>query len=135
MATAHPKKAEVQPGQVYQVKVSGKLATVRIERVSPYGGWIGQNLETHRQIRIYSNVRLRRRPAAPDPAPATEAAPAPADPLGAALRAQDGYCPACGFRVRPEAAVLEAGKALHCPCARGEISRARALAAGILVAA
>ena len=54
------KKAEVQIGSTYIVKVSGVLAKVRITGESPYGGWHGKNLATGREIRIRSAARLRR---------------------------------------------------------------------------
>jgi hypothetical protein len=53
-------KAEVQIGKTYVAKVSGKLADVRITRVSPYGGWYGVNVGTLREVRIRSAQRLRR---------------------------------------------------------------------------
>ena len=54
------KKAEVEIGATYIVKVSGKLAPVKITGQSPYGGWDGRNLDTRRDIRIRSAQRLRR---------------------------------------------------------------------------
>ena len=54
------KKAEIQIGSTYIVKVSGVLAKVRITAESPYGGWRGTNLATGREIRIRSAARLRR---------------------------------------------------------------------------
>jgi len=53
------KKADVQIGGLYIVKVSGKLTRVRITRESPYGGWDGTNLATQREVRIRSAARLR----------------------------------------------------------------------------
>lgn len=53
------KKSEVQVGKVYIVKVSGKLARVRLTEASPYGGWIGTNLSTNREVRIKSAAKLR----------------------------------------------------------------------------
>ncbi len=54
------KKNDVQIGQTYLAKVSGKLARVRIERESPYGGWDATNVHTGRRVRIKSAQRLRR---------------------------------------------------------------------------
>ena len=54
------KANEVQIGQAYIVKVSGKLAKVRLESVSQYGGWNGRNLETGREVRIRTAAKLRR---------------------------------------------------------------------------
>ena len=59
------KKSEIAIGSHYIVKVSGKLSTVRIIGASPFGGWIGRNVETNRDIRVRSAARLRR------PAPGT----------------------------------------------------------------
>jgi hypothetical protein len=53
------KKHSVHIGAIYIVKVSGKLARVRITRECDYGGWYGTNLATGRQIRIRSAARLR----------------------------------------------------------------------------
>jgi len=53
------KKADVRIGATYIVKVSGKLTKVRLTRESPYGGWEGVNLATHREVHIRSAARLR----------------------------------------------------------------------------
>ena len=53
------KKHEVEIGGVYIARVSGKLARVKIERESRYGGWMGRNLETNRPVRIQRATRLR----------------------------------------------------------------------------
>jgi hypothetical protein len=53
------KAAHVSLGQDYWVKVSGNLAKVRILRESEYGGWVGKNLATGREIRVKSAARLR----------------------------------------------------------------------------
>jgi hypothetical protein len=53
------KKRDVQLGATYLVKVSGKLTKVRLTRESPYGGWEGVNLATHREVHIRSAARLR----------------------------------------------------------------------------
>jgi hypothetical protein len=44
---------------VYAVKVSGQVQEVRLVAESPYGGWIGRNLRTGREVRIRSAARLR----------------------------------------------------------------------------
>lgn len=54
------KKADIAQGRVYVAKVSGHLARVRIVAESPYGGWIGRNEDTGRDVRIKSAARLRR---------------------------------------------------------------------------
>lgn len=53
------KKKDVAIGQTYMAMVSGKLARVRLDAVSPYGGWIAMNLDTKRTVRIRSAQRLR----------------------------------------------------------------------------
>ncbi len=53
------KKAEVRIGGVYTAKVTGKIVHVRLDYVSPYGGWVATNLGTGRQVRIRSAMRLR----------------------------------------------------------------------------
>ncbi len=53
------KKADVQIGELYAVKVSGKVAPVVIDEAHPNGGWVGTNQETNRQVRIKSAQRLR----------------------------------------------------------------------------
>ena len=54
------KKADVQLGKAYLVKVSGLRVPVRIVGVSRYGGWDGVNLCTRRAVRIKSAQRLRK---------------------------------------------------------------------------
>ena len=61
------KKAEVALGRVYVAKVSNKLSKVRLDRESPYGGWVATNLETNREVRIHSAAKLRREYVAPQP--------------------------------------------------------------------
>lgn len=53
------KKKDVKIGGVYVVKVSNKLAKVKILEKSLYGGWEGLNLDTGREVRIKSAQRLR----------------------------------------------------------------------------
>lgn len=53
------KKDEVKVGGVYQVKVSGHLSPVRLDKVSQYGGWDGTNLHTNKSVRIRSAQKLR----------------------------------------------------------------------------
>jgi hypothetical protein len=53
------KKEDVQVGNLYVVKVSGKLAPVRIVSESPYGGWVGVNERTKREVRIRTAAKLR----------------------------------------------------------------------------
>ena len=37
------KKADIKIGSVYRAKVSGRLADLRIDAESPYGGWDATN--------------------------------------------------------------------------------------------
>ena len=53
------KMGEVQVGDQYAVKVSGKVVPVVIDEEHPNGGWVGTNQETNRQVRIKSARRLR----------------------------------------------------------------------------
>lgn len=52
------KKADVKVGEVYLAKVSGKVVRVKLDAVSPFGGWLGTNKATGRQVRIKSAARL-----------------------------------------------------------------------------
>jgi hypothetical protein len=54
-------KKNVRVGRVYIVKVSNKLARVKIlYEVSRGSGWMGINLDTGREVRIKTGGRLRR---------------------------------------------------------------------------
>lgn len=55
------KKRDVEIGGTYLAKVSGRIVTVRIDRESPYGGWLGTSLATGRSVRVRSAARLRGR--------------------------------------------------------------------------
>ncbi len=60
------KKAEILGvGYTYIVKVSGHLIPVTLTALSPYGGWVGRNLKTGREIRIRTAARLRRQAPVP----------------------------------------------------------------------
>lgn len=52
-------KKQVQIGKTYSAKISGKIAAVRIDSISIYGGWNATNLDTGRSIRIKSAAKLR----------------------------------------------------------------------------
>lgn len=52
-------KKDVQIGNTYAAKVSGRIARVRIDSESRYGGWNGTNIDTGRAVRIKSAARLR----------------------------------------------------------------------------
>jgi hypothetical protein len=53
------KAQHVHLGGVYWVRVSGRLAKVRLDREHWLNGWIGYNLETRREVRIRTAGRLR----------------------------------------------------------------------------
>ena len=60
------KAINVKLGEVYAVKVSGKICPVRLDRVHHAipgyaGGWWGTNLNTGRAVRIKSAAKLRYR--------------------------------------------------------------------------
>lgn len=61
------KKAQVQIGKVYAVKVSGTVQSVRLVQESPYGGWVGKNTRTGREVRVKTAAKLRHevKPTAP----------------------------------------------------------------------
>jgi hypothetical protein len=54
------KKSTIKAGEVYQVKVSGKLTEIRIIGGNPHVGWDGIDLATKKPIRIKSGARLRK---------------------------------------------------------------------------
>ena len=53
------KKRNVAIGNIYAVRVSGKMCPVRLLNESPYGGWLATNLYTRREIRVKTAGRLR----------------------------------------------------------------------------
>ena len=53
------KKAEITIGKVYAVKVSGKIAPVKVKNESPYGGWDCENMQTKRDVRVRGAARFR----------------------------------------------------------------------------
>jgi hypothetical protein len=53
------KAINVHVGDVYAVKVSGKIADVKIVSVHPSGGWNGVNVATKRDVRLRTAARLR----------------------------------------------------------------------------
>jgi hypothetical protein len=66
------KKRDIEIGQTYMAKVSGKLVPVRITTESVHGGWNAVNTTTGRDVRIRSADRLRRPVKTGQPAPTTE---------------------------------------------------------------
>ena len=69
------KQHEVETGKIYIAKVSGKLTKVRIDDVSPHGGWTATNVATGKKIRIRSPQRLRAEADAAPKKKATKQAP------------------------------------------------------------
>ncbi len=59
------KKSEIKVGKHYAAKVSGKMATVRIDAANPRGGWDAMNLRTNKKVRIKSAQRLHHETRAP----------------------------------------------------------------------
>ena len=53
------KKQDVKIGRHYAAKVSGRMATVRIDAENPHGGWDATNITTRKKVRIKSAQRLR----------------------------------------------------------------------------
>ena len=53
------KRRDVVLGQVYAVKVRGRIQPVRLVSESPDGGWVGKNETTGRDIRIRTAAKLR----------------------------------------------------------------------------
>jgi hypothetical protein len=58
---------EIKLGEVYIIKVSGKLSRVKIHSKSRFGGWEGRNVDTGRQVRIKSSARVRYPALHPEP--------------------------------------------------------------------
>lgn len=52
-------KNQVTTGNVYLAKVSGILAPVRLLEESRFGGWVGRNENTGRNVRVKTAGRLR----------------------------------------------------------------------------
>lgn len=46
-------------GQIYMVKISGKVQQVKIIKTCPTGGWMATNLATGRDIRLRTGARVR----------------------------------------------------------------------------
>ena len=59
------KKDEIKIGKHYAAKVSGRMATIRIDAESPHGGWDATNITTRKKVRIKSAQRLRHETRAP----------------------------------------------------------------------
>ena len=53
------KKADVEVGRTYRVKISGRLTRVQLTATSPFGGWEGRNVLTGRTVRIRTAAKLR----------------------------------------------------------------------------
>lgn len=46
-------------GQIYLVKISGKIQQVKIVKTCSNGGWMATNLATGRDIRLRTGARVR----------------------------------------------------------------------------
>ncbi len=104
------KKSEVKKGKCYAAKVSGRMATVRIDADNPNGGWNATNLTTGKKIRIRSAQRLRHETRAPG----KSAAEANADQENARLvdeRKKPGDGMTASERAMAESAPKKPGKA------------------------
>lgn len=55
------KKKDVRIGDTYLAMVSSQPVPVKIVKESPFGGWIGKNENTGREVRIKTAGRLRYR--------------------------------------------------------------------------
>lgn len=53
------RKRDVQIGNVYFAKVSGRVVAIRVESESRYGGWNARSLATDKLVRIKTAARLR----------------------------------------------------------------------------
>jgi hypothetical protein len=49
----------VHVGDIYEIRISGKLAQVRLTAAAPGGGYFASNVKTGRIIRLKSGRRLR----------------------------------------------------------------------------
>jgi len=75
------RKDEIEVGGCYAAKVSGRMATVRIDAENPRGGWDATNLRTGKKVRIKSAQRLRHETRAPGQRASAKPDP-PAKPKG-----------------------------------------------------
>ena len=115
------RKDQVNVGHTYVAKISDKLTRVRIDGVSPHGGWDATNLGTNKKVRIKSPAKLRgpaaekpteakAQPKAETPAAATPpATPAKAKKAPAAPKAKKTSGLDAAFQV-----LKDAGKPMHC---------------------
>lgn len=69
-------KNEIVIGGLYKMKVSNKIATVRIVSENRYGGWNGTNVATNRSVRIRSAGKLRGKVSTPEVKPTPKGATA-----------------------------------------------------------
>lgn len=53
------RKSQVSIGSTYAVKVSDRIVPVTLTAENRFGGWIGRNEKTKRDVRIKSAARLR----------------------------------------------------------------------------
>jgi hypothetical protein len=86
------KAVQVKLGGLYEVKVSGRMARVRVTGANPFGGYNGINEDSGRSVRLRSARRLRRLLAGPGTS-AREAREQEADRLRDQLHRLDGTAP------------------------------------------
>jgi len=108
------KKSEVKKGKCYTAKVSGRMATVRIDADNPNGGWDATNITTGKKVRIRSAQRLRHETRAPGKDAAELKAIHKADQQNARMdeeRATSGDGMTASERAMAESAPSKPGKA------------------------
>jgi len=104
------KKNQVHIGGTFVAKVSAKLATVRIDAESRFGGWEATNVSTRRNVRIKSAQRLRREVSPVEAGGLTAAETPPQDIDERLAAAPPSIVPYEQRRARAEAAQSEARK-------------------------
>ena len=65
------KKKDVVIGGCYMAKVSGKIVPVKLLEECQWGGWVGKNMITKREVRIKTAAKLRY-PYSPKPTPPSQ---------------------------------------------------------------
>jgi len=81
------KKQDVKIGKHYAAKVSGRMATVRIDAENAHGGWDATNITTRKKVRIKSAQRLRHETRPPGKSGRTAGEPAMAESAPTAKKA------------------------------------------------
>lgn len=113
------KKSTIKTGEVYQVKVSGKLTEVRILGGNPHGGWDGVNIATNKPVSIKPGTQLRKpvskkaKQAAQEPA--KSAKPSESKETNATAKPKKERTPSESSGLTAAAKVLaDAGEPLNC---------------------